>query len=111
MEPMKQLDPNRVVLVTGVTSGIGLALARRLWSTGFRVVATGRKGSLDKVAGEQFKENDRFLIRPLDVTVDSERRAVVDEIIERWGGIDVLVNNAGINLRSVIEHLSEEEEL
>ncbi len=108
---MAQLDPKRVVLVTGVTSGIGLALARRLWQTELRVVATGRASSLSKIAGEPFKENERFLIRPLDVTDEKQCAAVVAEVIERWDGVDVLVNNAGINLRSVIEHLSYDEEL
>ena len=108
---MPQPDPHRVVLVTGVTSGIGLALARRLWNSEFRVVATGRKESLRKIAREEFQENERFLIRPLDVTIEAERQAIVSEIEERWGGVDVLINNAGINLRSVIEHLSEEEDL
>ena len=108
---MVELDSKRVVLVTGVTSGIGLALARRLWRTELRVVATGRRDSLKKISGEEFKENDRFLIRPLDVTIEAERCALIDELEKKWGGVDVLVNNAGVNLRSVVEHLTVEEEV
>ena len=86
---MPQPDPHRVVLVTGVTSGIGLALARRLWNSEFRVVATGRKESLRKIAREEFHENERFLIRPLDVTIEAERQAMIDrlagQLMEKFG--------------------------
>ena len=99
-----------MVLVTGCASGIGLALARRLatWRDA-RIVATARATSLARLADAGLEEGERFWIRPLDVTQNSERRRVVAEIDERWGGVDVLVNNAGLTFRSVYEHLQPDE--
>jgi len=112
MFPTHNSNRNRVVLVTGVSSGIGLALARKLWRTDYRVVATTRETSLARLAEEPFKkDNERFLLRPMDVTDAHQRERVIGEIDAAWGGIDILVNNAGISFRSVTEHMGEEDEL
>lgn len=100
-----------VVLVTGCSSGIGLALARMLYACDeYRVVVTARKNSLTKLSEETFKDNDRFLVRPLDVTEETDRARLIDEINSRWGGVNILINNAGISYRAVVEHMTEEEE-
>lgn len=101
----------RVVLVTGASSGIGLALARTLWQSQFRVVITARKESLSKLARESLTSNERYLVKELDVSRDDERRACIKEIDKDWGGVDILINNAGISYRAVIEHTSEEDYL
>lgn len=99
-----------VVLVTGCASGIGLALAELLHNElHYRVVVTARKSSLE-VLRKQFQESDRFLIRTLDVTVEEEREQLVQEITSLWGGINILVNNAGLSYRAVVEHMTEKEE-
>ena len=103
--------PQPVVLVTGASSGIGLALARKLWKSDYRVVVTARTSSLARFENEPFRDNTRFLIRRLDVTSSQERQALIGEIQEHWGGIDLLINNAGIGYRSVIEHTSEADRL
>ena len=100
-----------VILVTGCGSGIGLALASLLHAQRqYRVIVTTRRSSI-AVLRKRFIEDDRFLIRPLDVTSDQERRALVREIDARWGGVNILINNAGISYRSVLEQMSEDEEL
>ncbi len=100
-----------VVLITGCSSGIGLALARLLWrNPDYRVVVTARPGSLDKFENEEFSNNDRFLIRPLDITESEHREALIQEINDRWNGVNILINNAGISYRAVVEHMTEEEE-
>lgn len=100
-----------VVLVTGASSGIGLALAHRLWKSRYRAVLTARRPSLEKLASAGFADTDQCLVRPLDVTVAQEREQLIAEIEARWNGVQVLINNAAISYRSVIEHLTEEEEL
>ena len=99
-----------VILVTGCSSGIGLAVARLLYSIPqYRVVVTARKNSLG-ILHEQFKESDRFMIRPLDVTSSAERNILINEISEKWQGVNILVNNAGISFRAVLEHMTEQDE-
>jgi len=100
-----------VVLLTGASSGIGLALARKLWKSDYRVVMTARTTSLSRLSTEPFADNARFLIRPLDVTRAEERQRLIADIQDRWGGVDILINNAGIGFRSVVEHTSEADRL
>ena len=98
-----------VVLVTGASAGLGLAIAKALLARDYRLILTAREASLPRFAEHGIAESERVWIRPLDVTQDAERKAVVREANTRWGGVDVLVNNAGISLRSVVEHVTEAE--
>jgi NAD(P)-dependent dehydrogenase (short-subunit alcohol dehydrogenase family) len=95
-----------VILITGCSSGIGLALARLLFDkTQYRVVATARPSSLGQTNPAGLANNDRFWILPLDVTDDRSREKLVADIEARWGRVDVLVNNAGVSYRAVVEHM------
>jgi NAD(P)-dependent dehydrogenase (short-subunit alcohol dehydrogenase family) len=103
-----------VVLITGASSGIGLALAQRLalpaYAEHYHLVATTRPDSLHALEEAGLTPSDDLVIRSLDVTVSEERRAVVEEIERDFGGVDILINNAGISYRSVVEHMTEEDE-
>lgn len=105
------VSSSKVVLVTGSSSGIGLALVRSLVKTDYRVVITARERSLARIPRDFFAPKERFLFLPLDVTSDEERRNVFSEIEKHWGGVDILVNNAGISYRAVIEHMEEDDEV
>jgi NAD(P)-dependent dehydrogenase (short-subunit alcohol dehydrogenase family) len=72
---------------------------------------TARAESLSRFAEAGIVESARVLLRPLDVTADDERRALIDEIENRCGGVDALINNAGVAYRSVVEHVTEQERL
>jgi short-subunit dehydrogenase len=99
-----------VILVTGCSSGIGLALAELLYQrVEYRIVVTARSKSI-QILKDRFKETERFIIRPLDVSHESERTCLFDEIQKMWNGVNILVNNAGISYRAVVEHMSEQEE-
>ncbi len=93
-----------VVLLTGASSGLGLAVARQLADRGFRLVLTARADSLSRFDREGVHEDEFTHLRPLDVCDPQQRRALVDEITTRWGGVDILINNAGVAYRTVVEH-------
>lgn len=100
------------VLVTGASSGLGLALARQLIRRGDRrLVLTARQSSLTRFKAQGIHPGDRVWLRALDVTDRAQRVAVVEEIDADWGGVDVLVNNAGVSYRSVVEHVNQVERL
>ncbi len=105
------MPPDSVVLVTGASTGLGFAIAEHLLASEYRLVLTARESSLSRFAERGIEASDRVLLRPLDVTSHDERRALMEEIDDLWGGVGVLINNAGVALRSVVEHVSEADRL
>lgn len=110
MATKRGVRDERVVLITGATTGIGLALARLLLEKDFRLVLTARQSSLARFEGLGIQEGPRVMLRPLDVAEPTCAEPIVKEVNERWGGVDVLVNNAGILYRAVMEHLEDAHE-
>jgi len=101
-----------VVLLTGASSGLGLVIARQLLARGrYRLVLTARDSSLPRFAAAGVAESADVRLRALDVTHAAERRAVVAEADAEWGGVDVLINNAGVSYRAVVEHVNDAERL
>jgi NAD(P)-dependent dehydrogenase (short-subunit alcohol dehydrogenase family) len=91
---------SRVVLVTGCSSGIGLATARRLADEGWPVVATARRvETLRPLAHPNIRS------MALDVTDEASMRAVVDAIDRDHGAVGVLVNNAGYSQSGPVEEV------
>ena len=101
----------QTVLITGATQGIGLATARRLLDTHHRLILTARESSLGRFAEAGIVPSDRVRLRALDVRDDAQRRALVAEANRDWGGVDVLINNAALSYRAVVEHVRREERL
>jgi NAD(P)-dependent dehydrogenase (short-subunit alcohol dehydrogenase family) len=77
----------------GATRGFGVEIAKAALRAGDRVVATGRK--LASVAASVGRDSDQLLCLELDVCDPEKPRAAVRAAVEKFGGIDVLVNNAG----------------
>jgi NADP-dependent 3-hydroxy acid dehydrogenase YdfG len=88
---------NKVVLITGASSGIGEATARQLAANGARVVLGARRTErLQAIAGDIEKAGGTVRLRSLDVTDRGDMEAFAAFAESEFGGIDVLVNNAGV---------------
>ncbi|MFN3743973.1 MAG: 3-hydroxybutyrate dehydrogenase [Hyphomicrobiaceae bacterium] len=96
----------RTALVTGSTSGIGLGIARRLAGAGMNVVLNGF-GAPPEIATAIKGIEDEFGVRvahlPADVSKPSEIAAMMDRAFTTFGGVDVLVNNAGVQHVEAVE--------
>jgi 2-dehydro-3-deoxy-L-rhamnonate dehydrogenase (NAD+) len=88
----------RTALVTGAARGIGLAIARRLAADGLRVALLDVDRDRVDAAAREVGRDAVALVA--DVTRSAEVEAAVGSVIDRWGRLDVLVNNAGITGRS-----------
>jgi len=100
--------PRRVALVTGAGSGIGRACALGLLRAGYAVVLAGRRPeALQATAHESGVPSALWLVVPTDVTDETSVRALFARISEVFGRLDVLFNNAGVNVPGVpFEELS-----
>jgi short-subunit dehydrogenase len=92
---------NKVIWITGASSGIGEALAYQAAKKGARVVISARsKEKLHEIASSI--DGSSVMIIPLDMTVSESFPEAVDSIIQKWGKIDILVNNAGVSQRATV---------
>jgi NAD(P)-dependent dehydrogenase (short-subunit alcohol dehydrogenase family) len=98
---MQRPETGKVALLTGCSSGIGKATAVALAAAGWTVIATGRKP-------ETLGGIGAALTLALDVTNDVSLRSAFATACERFGGIDLLVNNAGFGSEAAVEELSDE---
>lgn len=88
-------------LITGCSTGLGRALARAVLAKGDNAVVTARDTATLQDLAAEFPTT--ALAVPLDVTDQSQVEAAVQQAVERFGGVDVLVNNAGYGYRAAIE--------
>lgn len=88
----KRLE-GRVAVVTGSATGIGKAIATRLGEEGSRVVVADRRADLGAATAEMI---DEALFQECDVSDAAQVRTLMERTVERFGGIDILVSNAGI---------------
>src|SRR4051812_42867540 len=87
----------RRVLITGAPSGIGRATAQQLAALGARLVLAARSADkLESLAASLPNSREDILVVPTDVTKEADRQNVLDRAALQFGGLDVLINNAGI---------------
>lgn len=99
---------DKVVVITGATSGIGKALAIQLGLLGAKVVITGRhEDNLLATAAALKAHQIEHLAIQADVSLESDNVRMVEETVQKFKGIDLLVNNAGITMRSLFEDLED----
>ena len=95
-----------VAIVTGGSKGIGLAIARAFLDRGMQITITGRNAAdLDR-AQRQLAGGANVLALAADVRTPADASRAVDETISRFGGLDVLVNNAGIGRFTPVADMS-----
>src|SRR5688572_5620022 len=94
--------PRKIALVTGAGSGIGRACAQGLLAAGYAVVLAGRRAeALAETVKESGAPAERALAVPTDVTDPASVKSLFARTRERFGRLDVLFNNAGINVPNV----------
>ncbi len=103
------MQDEKVAVVTGSSSGIGLLTAIEFAQNGYRVIATmrdlQRRERLEDAA-QKAGVHDRIEVRQLDVTDHGAMPAVIDDIVRDHGRIDVLVNNAGFSTSAFVEDVA-----
>lgn len=95
---------DKVVLITGGSSGIGKALAEVFGTHGSKIFITGRNDdALNATAGELRSKGIEVEVFACDVSVEADNQRMAAEAIRRFGKIDILINNAGISMRALFE--------
>jgi NAD(P)-dependent dehydrogenase (short-subunit alcohol dehydrogenase family) len=100
------MNSTKIWYVTGASQGLGLALVKQLLAAGYRVAATSRSaGDLRKAVGVEGP--DHLLPLEVDLTSAEAIRQSLEETVARFGGVDVIVNNAGYGMEGTVEELDE----
>ncbi len=97
---------DKVVVITGGSSGIGKALAEEFGRKGSRILITGRNvDELNNVVAELAAKGIDIAGFRADVSIEDDNRLMAEEAIRRFGRIDVLINNAGISMRALFSEV------
>ncbi len=97
----------RTALITGGNGGLGWAMALGLQEAGARVAVTGRNPEKNAAAAEKLREADA--VYAMDVYDEKSVERTLAQIVERFGALNILINNAGVGRRAVVTELSLEE--
>jgi short-subunit dehydrogenase len=93
---------DKVVIITGASSGIGLATAREFAAAGARVVLAARRADLLEGLEAELKARGYDALAVVtDVTREEDCRMLIEKTIEKYGRIDILINNAGLSMRAL----------
>ncbi|KAF1980481.1 NAD(P)-binding protein, partial [Bimuria novae-zelandiae CBS 107.79] len=99
----------RTVFIVGSSSGIGLEIVRIFFSNGWNVVAVSRNPEASKdLLDLQVQDIKRLLLVPIELTKPETFQPALDTAVKTFGSIEVLVNNAGVNVLGAFELLSQE---
>jgi NAD(P)-dependent dehydrogenase (short-subunit alcohol dehydrogenase family) len=101
------MNTRKTWLVTGASKGLGLTLTKKLLDQGYNVVATSR--TLDALKKAVGIESPHFFPITMDLTNENNVAAGIAQAVDKFGTIDVIVNNAGYGQMGAIEELSDEE--
>lgn len=99
----------KTAIVTGASGSIGSAIARKLAALGMNVALCGRREDRLLAAAESTGRPGDMLTLPGDLTDEAQIRACIEAVCARFGGVDVLVNNAGIAIHRAFEETTAED--
>lgn len=98
---MKNHFKDKVVIVTGASSGIGEAVAREFAANGSKVMLAARSDKrLEAIVSQIRSRNYEASFLKTDVSVEADCKALVEKTVEKYGTIDILINNAGVSMRA-----------
>ena len=101
---------NKIAIITGATSGMGLATAKLFSEEGAQVIVTDlSQDKINEVVKDILSYGKKCFGIKLDVTNSDEIKSTVNEVVKRFGGIDILINNAGISIPTTISDDNYEE--
>ncbi|MGA3827510.1 SDR family oxidoreductase [Pseudomonas chlororaphis] len=101
---------NHIALVTGAAQGVGYTLCARLLEAGYKVVVTDRSLEAATAASEHLDGTGESTVAiKLDVTCKADFAAALAQVLEQWGALHVLVNNAAITMTTPVMQISPEE--
>ncbi|MCS5638475.1 MAG: SDR family oxidoreductase [Myxococcota bacterium] len=107
---MLNAEQKKVAIVTGASSGIGEATARRLGQAGYRVVVAARRvDRLELLAKKLAKKSAEILPMSVDLAREDETQGLVEKTLSKWGRVDLLVNNAGYSPAAATEQISRDD--
>jgi dehydrogenase/reductase SDR family protein 7B len=96
---------DKVVIITGASSGIGKALAEKFAELHANLVLASRNSNALEMLAEKLKDRKiNLLIVKTDVSKESDCKELIERTVKRFGRIDILVNNAGISMRALFEN-------
>ena len=97
---------DKIVVITGASSGIGLALATVFANEKAKLVIAARNiEKLNQIASEMRNNGIEVLTIKADVSIEADCKKIIESTIEKFGGIDILINNAGISMRALFDEL------
>ncbi|MDR0661014.1 MAG: SDR family oxidoreductase [Prevotellaceae bacterium] len=92
---------DKVVIITGASSGIGLACAKELFAHGAKLVLASRNiDALENLANQLNIDSKQAIAVKTDVTIEEDCKRLINTTLENFGRIDILINNAGISMRA-----------
>ena len=96
---------NKVVIITGASSGIGLAAAREFANQGAYLVLAARRENLLSEIEKELSAITKVIVVKTDVSIEEDCKNLIDKTVEHFGKIDILINNAGISMRALFKDL------